>query len=132
MEATAFGYIKLITVYYENEIVGEFIADVIVENLVILELKSVRRVVKAHEVQLVNYLAATGKDVGLILNFAEKGVEVKRKVRELDDLSWCSTGDLLAKIFTSARGRFVLPPLPRRQVSSSWLVCLNFSVETLR
>ena len=78
---------KEITVYYENEIVGEFIADVIVENLVILELKSVRRVVKAHEVQLVNYLAATGKDVGLILNFAEKGVEVKRKVRELDDLS---------------------------------------------
>ncbi len=57
---------KEITVYYENEIVGEFIADVIVENLVILELKSVRRVVKAHEVQLVNYLAATGKDVGLI------------------------------------------------------------------
>ena len=78
---------KEITVYYENEIVGEFMADIIVENLVILELKSVRRVVKAHEVQLVNYLAATGKDVGLILNFAEKGVEVKRKVRELDDLS---------------------------------------------
>ena len=78
---------KEITVYYENEIVGEFMADVVVENLVILELKSVRRVVKAHEVQLVNYLAATGKDVGLILNFAENGVEVKRKVRELDDLS---------------------------------------------
>ncbi len=39
---------KEITVYYENEIVGEFIADIIVENLVILELKSVRRVVKAH------------------------------------------------------------------------------------
>ncbi len=49
----------------------------------IFELKSVRRVVKAHEVQLVNYLVATGKDVGLILNFSEKGVEVKRKVREL-------------------------------------------------
>ena len=78
---------KKIKPNYENEIVGEFIADVIVENLVILELKSVRRVVKAHEVQLVNYLAATGKDVRLILNFAEKGVEVKRKVRELDDLS---------------------------------------------
>ena len=78
---------KEITVYYENEIVGEFMADIIVENLVIVELKSVRRVIKAYEVQLVNYLAATGKDVGLILNFAEKGVEVKRKVRELDDLS---------------------------------------------
>ena len=75
-----------ISVYYEKEIVGEFIADIIVENLVILELKSVRRVIKAHEVQLVNYLTATGKDVGLILNFGEKGVAVKRKVRELNAL----------------------------------------------
>ncbi len=78
---------KGISVYYENETVGEFITDIVVENLVILELKSVRRVVKAHEVQLVNYLVATGNDIGLILNFAEKGVEVKRKVRKLDDLS---------------------------------------------
>ncbi len=77
---------KEITFYYENEVVGEFIADVVVENLVILELKSVKRIVKAHEVQLVNYLTATYKDVGLILNFGEKGVEVKRKVRDLNDL----------------------------------------------
>ena len=48
-----------------------------------MELKSVRRVVKAHEVQLVNYLTATGKDVGLIINFAERKVEINRKVREL-------------------------------------------------
>ena len=60
------------------------VADVIVENVIILELKSVRRIVKAHEVQLVNYLVATGKDVGLILNFAEKEVGVKRKVRSLN------------------------------------------------
>ncbi len=39
--------------------------------------------VKAHEVQLVNYLTATKKDVGLIINFAERKVEIKRKVREL-------------------------------------------------
>ena len=50
---------------------------------VILELKSVRRVVKAHEVQLVNYLVATGKPIGLILNFGESKVEVKRKVKDL-------------------------------------------------
>ena len=72
-----------ITVYYEAEVVGEFVADVIVEDEIILELKSVRRVVKAHEVQLVNYLTATRKDVGLIINFAERKVEIKRKVREL-------------------------------------------------
>ena len=72
-----------ITVYYDNEVVGEFVADVIVENVIILELKSVRRVIKAHEVQLVNYLTATTKDVGLIINFGEQKVEIKRKVRKL-------------------------------------------------
>lgn len=74
---------RSITVYYEDEVVGEFVADVIVEDAIILELKSVRRVVKAHEVQLVNYLTATRKDVGLIINFTERKVEIKRKVREL-------------------------------------------------
>ncbi|MFQ5708698.1 MAG: GxxExxY protein [bacterium] len=74
---------RSIQVYYEDEVVGEFVADVIVEDAIILELKSVRRVVKAHEVQLVNYLTATRKDVGLIINFAERKVEIKRKVREL-------------------------------------------------
>ena len=54
-----------------NEIVGEFVADIIVNDTIILELKSVRRVVKAHEVQLVNYLVATGKPIGLILNCGE-------------------------------------------------------------
>ena len=72
-----------ITVYCDKEVVGEFVADVVVENEIILELKSVRRVVKAHEIQLVNYLTATGKDVGLIINFGERKVEVKRKVRVL-------------------------------------------------
>ena len=72
-----------ISVFYDNEIVGEFIADLVVEDEVIVELKSVRRIVKAHEVQLVNYLAATKKDVGLIINFGETKVEIKRKVREL-------------------------------------------------
>ena len=74
---------KPITVYYDDEIVGEFVADIIVNDTIILELKSVRRVVKAHEVQLVNYLVATGKPIGLILNFGESKVEVKRKVKDL-------------------------------------------------
>jgi len=74
---------KPITVYYDNEIVGEFIADIIVNGTIILELKSVREIIKAHEVQLVNYLSATGKPVGLIINFGEKKVEIKRKIRDL-------------------------------------------------
>lgn len=72
-----------ITVYYENEIVGEFVADIIVNDNIILELKSVRQIVKAHEAQLVNYLVATGKSVGLIINFSEQKVDIKRKVKEL-------------------------------------------------
>jgi len=73
-----------ITVHYRGEVVGEFVADIVIEDVIIVELKSVRRVVKAHEVQLVNYLVATQKDVGLILNFGEREVEVKRKLRTLN------------------------------------------------
>ena len=74
---------KSITVYQDDEIVREFVADILVNDMIILELKSVRRVIKAHEVQLVNYLVATGKPVGLILNFGERKVEVKRKIKDL-------------------------------------------------
>ncbi len=74
---------KPIKVYYDGEIVGVFTADVLVENDIILELKSVRQINKTHEVQLVNYLVATQKDVGLLINFGEQKVDVKRKVREL-------------------------------------------------
>lgn len=74
---------KAINVFYEKELVGEFIADMIVNDTVILELKSIRQLAKAHEVQLVNYLVATGKSVGLLINFGEDKVEVKRKLRQL-------------------------------------------------
>jgi GxxExxY protein len=73
-----------IVVKYENEVVGEFRADILVEDTVILELKSVRQITQAHEVQLVNYLVATGKPAGLVLNFGEQKVEVKRKVKNLE------------------------------------------------
>jgi GxxExxY protein len=73
---------KQIRVTYDKEIVGEFSADILVEDMVIVELKSVRRVVQAHEIQLVNYLIATGKPIGLILNFGERKVEVKRKLKD--------------------------------------------------
>ena len=76
-----------ITVFYDGVIVGEFIADIIVEDVVMLELKSVRRLAVAHEVQLVNYLTATGMDVGLLINFGERKVEIKRKVRMLPENS---------------------------------------------
>ena len=75
---------KEILVHYDGQIVGEFKADLLVENTIVVELKSVRMLAKAHEVQLVNYLSATNKDVGLLINFGEKSVEVKRKVRDVN------------------------------------------------
>ena len=74
---------KPIRVQYDGEVVGDFIADTLVNDTVILELKSVRKLVEAHEVQLVNYLVATGKPVGLLINFGETKVAVKRKVKDL-------------------------------------------------
>jgi GxxExxY protein len=60
---------KPITVFYEDQIVGEFVSDIVVNDQIIVELKSVRHIIQTHEVQLVNYLVATGKSVGLIINF---------------------------------------------------------------
>jgi GxxExxY protein len=68
-----------IKVFYGEKIVGDYVADIIVEDKVILELKSVKDLHPAHEAQLVNYLKATGLEVGLLINFAES-VQVKRKV----------------------------------------------------
>ncbi len=75
---------KSIDVFYANQQVGNFIADIFVANQVIVELKAVRRLAPAHEVQLVNYLAATKIQVGLLINFGEKKVEVKRRVLNLN------------------------------------------------
>ena len=68
-----------IQVFFQGIIVGDFRADLIVENLVIIELKAVEKIHPIHEVQLVNYLKCTELEVGLILNFGEK-LEIKRKV----------------------------------------------------
>ena len=69
-----------IQVYYEGEVVGEFIPDLWVEDRVLVELKAVLSLQKEHEVQLVNYLTATKVDPGLLINFGPS-VEIKRKFR---------------------------------------------------
>jgi GxxExxY protein len=74
---------KPITIQYEGHNVGELVADIIVNDNIILELKSIRQISRIHEAQLVNYLVATGKPVGLLVNFGEFKVEVRRKLREL-------------------------------------------------
>ncbi len=68
-----------IKVYFEGEEVGNFKADLIVNDLIILELKAVETIHKRHEVQLVNYLKSTEIEIGLLINFGEK-LEIKRRV----------------------------------------------------
>jgi GxxExxY protein len=70
-----------ITVYYDGQVVGVFTADILVNDSLMLELKANQLVAKAHEVQLVNYLVATGIDEGLLLNFGAERLEYKRKFR---------------------------------------------------
>jgi GxxExxY protein len=68
-------------VFYEGQEVGLYYADMIIENHLIIELKAIKSILPEHETQLVNYLSATGIDIGLLLNFGEKSVQVKRKYR---------------------------------------------------
>lgn len=68
-----------IKVYYESKLVGEYFADVVVENKVILELKAAKSICRKHELQLINYLRATDSEVGLLLNFGNKP-QFKRKI----------------------------------------------------
>ena len=72
-----------IPVAYRGRTVGNFVADLLVNDVVVVELKSVRTIERSHEAQLVSYLVSTGKPVGLLINFGETGVQVKRKVRQL-------------------------------------------------
>ena len=67
-----------IKVLYKNEIVGEYVADILVEGKVIIELKTVENIEKIHEAQIMNYLKATGIPIGLLVNFKHSKTEIKR------------------------------------------------------
>jgi GxxExxY protein len=70
---------KKLTVYYKKKNVGDYFADIVINQSVIIELKAVDNICPEHEVQLVNYLKATDIEVGLLLNFGKKP-QYKRKV----------------------------------------------------
>jgi GxxExxY protein len=70
-----------IKVHYDGIVVGDFSADMLVERCVLVENKAVQTLITAHEVQLVNYLTATGIEIGLLLNFGASRLEFKRKIR---------------------------------------------------
>lgn len=68
-----------IKVFYEDNIIGEYFADILVDNKVIIEIKAARNLASENEAQLLNYLKATDIEVGLLLNFGPKP-EIRRKV----------------------------------------------------
>jgi GxxExxY protein len=84
-----------IEVYYGRVVVGEYFADLVVADAVIVEVKAVRELVRDHEAQLLNYLKATPYEVGLLLNFGPKA-EVQRKIFDNDrkgSLKWLKSSE---------------------------------------
>ena len=74
-----------IKVLYKEDVVGEYLADILVEERVVVELKTVERLEKTHEAQLLNYLKATGLNIGMLVNFRHPKAEIKRLVYNLSE-----------------------------------------------
>jgi len=74
-----------LTITYKNEIVGEYFADIIVEGKVIIEIKTVEKLENIHKAQVLNYLKATGLNVGILVNFKNQKADIKRLVLELPE-----------------------------------------------
>jgi GxxExxY protein len=70
-----------VKVMFRGECVGDFYADIFVEKKVIVELKAVKTIAPEHEAQVINYLNATGIEVGLLINFGNPKLEYKRLTR---------------------------------------------------
>lgn len=73
-----------VRVMFRNECVGDFYADILVEGKVIIELKAVKAIAPEHQAQIINYLNATGFEVGLLINFGAPKLEYKRFTRSKD------------------------------------------------
>jgi GxxExxY protein len=74
---------RVVQIHYRDALVGEYLADLVVEDLVLVELKAVRALDEIHVAQCLNYLKATGLHIALLINFAKPKVEIKRVVLEL-------------------------------------------------
>ena len=72
---------KHLPVYYKGQLVGDYVADFVINDQIILELKAVSRLAKIHQAQAHNYLAATGLRLAILLNFGAASLEHKRVVR---------------------------------------------------
>ncbi len=79
-----------IQVYFHGQLVGEYFADIVVNNVILLELKAAKQIIDEHEAQLLNYLKATDLEVGYVLNFGPTS-SFKRKIYDNErkgSLAW--------------------------------------------
>lgn len=76
-----------IAVMFRGQCVGQFYADLFIQNLVIVEIKAVKALAPEHQAQVINYLKATGIDVGLLINFGNPKLEYKRltRIKNIDE-----------------------------------------------
>jgi GxxExxY protein len=74
-----------VKVFYKGRTVGEYFVDILVEKKVIVELKTVEKLDKVHEAQLLNYLKASGMNIGILVNFKHPRAEIKRMVLNLPE-----------------------------------------------
>ena len=81
LEGIPFEREAKLEVRYRGELVGQYRADLLVAGSLILELKAVQAILPEHEVQVVNYLAATGLEQALLLNFGTRSLQIKKKFR---------------------------------------------------
>jgi GxxExxY protein len=71
---------KQVPVYFHNELVGDYYADILVEDKIVLELKSVEKIIDAHKAQTLNYLKATSLRLAILINFGKEKLEYERLV----------------------------------------------------
>ena len=83
----AFEREKVFEIAYRGVRVGRYVADVVVEQQLVVEIKALRQLAPEHEAQVINYLRASGLSVGLLLNFGRPKVQVRRIVWGHDDSS---------------------------------------------
>lgn len=94
---------KPIKVYYQEQLVGEYFADIIVNQSVIIELKAAEGLVEEHEFQLVNYLKATEIEVGLLLNFGKKPIFKRKVFSNINKKNPCESAKSASSAFYSSK-----------------------------
>lgn len=75
---------KAITIFYKNKVVGEYFADILVNQQIIIETKAVQSLNQIHQAQLLNYLKATKLPLGLLINFGTPKVQIKRMLNDIN------------------------------------------------